>query len=110
VDVDEQDRFVLDSMDPPGGTLQLIAFRENGAIQIGVADGTGHLLADIAVHGTSIPYEPYAWRDRGWAIAFGGVPPDAVRAEIRDDDGEVFRARILPFPPSSRRRTERRGG
>jgi hypothetical protein len=58
-------------------------------------DGTGHLLADMPVHGTSIPYEPYARRDRGWAVAFGGVPPGAVRAEIRIDDGEVFPAKIL---------------
>jgi hypothetical protein len=94
----EQDRFVLDRMETPGGTLQLIAFRENGVIQIGVADGTGQVLADISVHGTSIPYEPYAWRARGWAVAFGGVPPGAVRAEIRNDEGAVFPARILPLP------------
>lgn len=85
-------------METPGGTLELIAFRENGEIQIGVADGTGQVLADIAVHGTSIPYEPYAWRARGWAVAFGGVPPGAARAEVRNDDGEVFPARILPLP------------
>ena len=106
---DKQDRFVLDAMESPGGRLQLIAFRESDAIQIGVVDGTGHLLADMPVHGTSIAYEPYAWRDRGWAVAFGGVPPGAVRAEVRNDDGEVFPAKTCPFPPSSPRRTERRG-
>ena len=55
-------------------------------------------LRDIPAHGTSIEYEPYAWRDRGWAVAFGGVPPGAVGAEVRNDDGEVFPARILPIP------------
>ena len=85
-------------MESPGGRLQLIAFRDSDAIQIGVVDGTGHLFADMPVHGTSIPYEPYAWRDRGWAVAFGGVPPGAVRAEVRNDDGEVFPAKILPLP------------
>jgi hypothetical protein len=98
MDRDGEDRIVLDSMESPGGRLQLLAFRVNGAIRIGVADGTGHVLADIDVQGTSIPYEPYAWRDRGWAIAFGGVPPGAARAEVRNDDGEVFPARILPLP------------
>jgi hypothetical protein len=95
---DAGDRFVLDAMESPGGKLELIAFREKGAVQIGVVDGTGHLVADIPVHGTSIPYEPYAWRDRGWAVAFGGVPPGAVRAEVRNDDGEVFPTKILPLP------------
>jgi hypothetical protein len=95
---DGKDRFVLDAMESPGGTLQLIAFRENGEIKIGVAAEAGDVLADIAVPGTSIPYEPYALRDRGWAVSFGGVPPGAVRAEVRNDDGEVFPARILPLP------------
>jgi hypothetical protein len=98
MDRDDQDRFVLDEMESPDGTLRLLAFRENGASRIGVANGSAGLLADIAVNGPSIPYEPYAWRARGWAVAFGGVPPDAVRAEVRNDDGEVFPARILPLP------------
>ncbi len=68
------------------------------SIRIGVVDGTSRLLADMPVHGTSIPYEPYAWRDRGWAVAFGGVPPGAVRAEVRNDDGDIFPAKILPLP------------
>ena len=94
----EARRFVLDEMESPDGTLRLLAFRENRVIQIGVADGSGQVLADIPVHGTSIPYEPYAWRARGWAVAFGGVPPGAAHAEVRNDDGEVFPARILPLP------------
>jgi hypothetical protein len=43
-------------------------------------------------------YEPYAWRARGWAVAFGGVPPDAASAEVRNEDGDAFPARIVPFP------------
>jgi hypothetical protein len=98
VERDEAGRFVLDGMESPDGTIRLLAFRDNGAIRIGVAKGSGPILADIAVRGGSIDYEPYAWRARGWAVAFGGVPPGAVRAEVRNDDGEVYPARILPIP------------
>ena len=85
-------------MESPGGTLRLFAFRQDGVVRIAVANGSGDFLADIAVRGGSIDYEPYAWRARGWAVAFGGVPAGAVRAEVRNDDGEVFPARILPLP------------
>ncbi len=98
MDRDDEGRFVLDEMESPDGTLRLLAFRQDGGYLIGVAKGSGPILADIPAHGTSIEYEPYAWRDRGWAVAFGGVPPGAVRAEVRNDDGEVFPARILPIP------------
>jgi hypothetical protein len=98
VDRNDEDRFVLDEMESPDGTIRLLAFRKDGAVRIGIAKGTGSLLTDMAVRGTAIDYEPYAWRDRGWAVAFGGVPPDAVRAEVRNDDGDVFPAQILPLP------------
>lgn len=98
VDLDDDGRYVLDEVMSPGGTLRLLAFREDDAVKIGVAKGSGHLLSDIEVRGTSIPYEPFAWRQRGWAVAFGGVPQAAVRAEVRNDDGEVFPARILSIP------------
>jgi hypothetical protein len=98
VDRDEAGRFVLDEMESPDGTLRLLAFREDDAVRIGVANGSDHLLEDIAARGASIPYMPFAWRARGWAVAFGGVPPGTVRAEVRNDDGEVFPARILPLP------------
>ena len=98
MDRDEIGRFVLDEMGSPDGTLRLLAFRADDGVRIGVANGSGDLLADIPVHGSSIDYEPYAWRARGWAVAFGGVPPGAARAEVRNDDGEVFPARIVPLP------------
>jgi hypothetical protein len=98
MDRDEAGRFVLDEMGSPDGPIRLIAFRKDGAVRVGVANGSGDILADIAVAGSSMPYEPYAWRNRGWAVAFGGVPPGAVRAEVRNDDGKVFPARILPLP------------
>jgi hypothetical protein len=98
VDRDEAGRFVLDEMGSPDGPIRFLAFREAGAARIGVANGSGDLLADIALRGGSIDYEPYAWRARGWAVAFGGVPPGAVRAEVRNDDGEIFPARILSMP------------
>jgi hypothetical protein len=109
MDRDDEGQFVLDEMESPGGELRLLAFRQDDAVLIGVAKGSGPILADIPARGTSIEYEPYAWRDRGWAVAFGGVPPGAVRAEVLNDDGEASRPGSSRFPPSSRRRTERRG-
>ena len=92
----EKDRFVLDEMESPDGSIRLLAYRKDGAVRVGVADASGRLLSDIGVDGPR--YEPSAWRDRGWAVAFGGVPPGAARAEVRNDDGDVFPARILPLP------------
>ncbi len=98
MDRDESGRFVLDEMGSPDGPIRLLAFRKGGPVRIGVANGSGDLLADVGVRGGPIDYEPYAWRARGWAVAFGGVPPGTVRAEVRNDDGEVFPARITSMP------------
>jgi hypothetical protein len=96
---DTAGRHVLDEMDRPGGVLRLVAFEGSGSIQIGVTKEDGALLTSIGLHGRPpMEYEPYAWRDRGWAVAFGGVPLDAARAEVRNEDGEIFPARIVPLP------------
>lgn len=92
---DAAGRYVLDRMDGPRGPLRFVAFERDGTIQIGVTRAEGELLSSVALGGASSGYEPYAWRDRGWAVAFGGVPPDAARAEVRNEDGEVYSATIV---------------
>jgi hypothetical protein len=94
---DEAGRFVLDRMDTPDGRVALVAFRQDGP-RVGVARDSGDLLSSIGVGRGSMPYEPYAWRRWPWGVAFGGVPPKAVRAEVRNDDGEAFPARIVALP------------
>jgi hypothetical protein len=94
---DEAGRFVLDRMETPDGRIGLVAFRQGG-LRVGVAHDSGELLTSIDVGRGSMPYEPYAWRRRSWAVAFGGVPSKAVRAEVRNDDGEAFPARIVALP------------
>jgi hypothetical protein len=96
---DAAGRYLLDRMDGPDGELRLVALEEGSALQVGVTDGRGALLASIGLRGPSMDYEPYAWRARGWAVAFGGVPPDAASAEVRNEDGDAFPARIVPLPP-----------
>jgi hypothetical protein len=89
---------VLDRMNGPDGGLELVAFEEDGSLQVGVAREGGELLESIPVHGPSMDYEPFAYRARGWAVAFGAVPAAATRAEVRNEDGDVFPARIVPLP------------
>ena len=85
-------------MDGPAGELELVAFEEEDSLQIGVARRGGELLASIPAHWSWMDYEPYAWRTSGWAVAFGAVPPTATHAEVRNEDGEVFPARIVSLP------------
>jgi hypothetical protein len=100
VERDAAGRYLLDRMDGPDGVLRLVAFEEGGTVQVGVARDRGELLTSIGLRGRPpMDYEPYAWRDHGWAVAFGGVPPVAASAEVRNEDGEVFPARIVPLPP-----------
>ena len=97
---DTAGRYVLDRMDGLDGALRLVAFEEGGTIQLGVARDPGELLTSIGLRGRPpMDYEPYAWREHGWAVAFGGVPPVAAHAEVRNEDGEAFPARIVPLPP-----------
>jgi hypothetical protein len=95
---DDAGRFVLDRLDVPDGRVALVAFEERGTVQVGVARDPGDLVSSIEVGRDSFPYEPAAWRQRGWAVAFGGMPTSAVRAEVRNEDGEAFPAAILPLP------------
>jgi hypothetical protein len=95
---DADGRHVLDRMDGPDGVLQLVAFDEDDSLQFGVAREGGEAVARIPVHGPSSDYEPYAYRTGGWAVAFGAVPPNAAHAEIRNEDGDVFPATIVPLP------------
>jgi hypothetical protein len=98
VERDDAGRYVLDHLDSPDGPLALVAFEERRRVHVGVVrDGSRELLSSIEVGRDGHPYEPYAWRQRGWAVAFGGVPSTAVRAEVRNDDGEAFSARIVPL-------------
>jgi hypothetical protein len=98
VERDPSGRYVLDRMDGPTGPLRFVAFERDDSIRVGVTGDDGELLSDISMHGPSLDYEPFAWRDRGWAVAFGGVPPESVRAEVRNDDGDVFPATIVDLP------------
>lgn len=95
---DAAGRYLLDRMNGPDGVLLLVAFDDGGTLQVGVTNDHGALLASVGLRGASMDYEPYAWRARGWAVAFGGVPPGAARAEVRNEDGEVFPARIVDLP------------
>ncbi len=106
---DAAGRHLLDQIDGPDGILRLVAFEEGGTIRVGVADARGELLASIGSRGPSMDYEPFAWRARGWAVAFGGVPPDAASAEVRNEDGDIFRRGSCRSPPNSPPRTERPG-
>jgi hypothetical protein len=40
-----------------------------------------------------------SWFGGGWALGWGAVSPRVARVEVRNDDAEVFPARIVPLPP-----------
>jgi hypothetical protein len=96
---DPSGRYVLDRMVGPTGTLRFVAFQRAGSILVGVTRDDGELLSDTPQRAPSMDHMPFAWRESGWAVAFGTVPPDAVHAEVRNDDGDVFPATIVDLPP-----------
>ena len=94
------DRYVLDEMESPDGRLELIAYRDRGTVWVGVSGSEGGLIGAIGLrtgsHETQVSGS--ASIERTWALGWGVVAPRILRAELRNDEGETFPAKIVPLP------------
>jgi hypothetical protein len=99
-----RDKVILDEMDSPWGRLQLVAHREEetGIAWIGVTSGPGPPISALRLRTGS--WDRYvietSIHDEEWAVVFGAVAPEIVRAEIANDEGQTFPARIIELPPA----------
>jgi hypothetical protein len=91
---------VLDVMDSPIGELRLFAFGGGDDVWVGVRAESGEVLGAIGLR-TGSRYrevEVTASIDRDWAVTWGGISSRAAQAEIRNEAGQSFEARIVPLP------------
>jgi hypothetical protein len=98
--VTRQDRYVLDEMESPEGRVALVATANQGAVWVGVDRVDGGPLGAIELRSASIETQVIvtARIHPTWALAWGAVAPGIVRAEVRNEEGETFPARIVPLP------------
>jgi hypothetical protein len=94
--------LVLDESESPGGTLELVAYRERGTIWIGVKREGSALKEAIGLHTGSREHyiEATASIHRTWGVAYGAVSPEIERVEVRNERGEAFEGRIVSLPAS----------
>jgi hypothetical protein len=87
-------------MDSPIGELRLFAFGGGDDVWIGVRAESGEALGAIGLHTGSRDREVAVTASihRDWAVTWGGISSGAVRAEVRNEIGQSFEARIVPLP------------
>lgn len=95
-----EDAVVLDTMETPDGIVELVAYRERDVTWVGLAKGGDGPLGAIGLRTGSSDHQVESTGEtrRGWGIAFGAVAPGIVRAEVRNEVGEAFPARIVALP------------
>jgi hypothetical protein len=96
----KQGWHVLDRLAVPVGLFELVTHRRHGATWIGVRGEDGKVIASFAPGAGSVEKQVTctAIIADTWAVSFGAVAHGIVRAEILNDAGEAFPARILALP------------
>jgi hypothetical protein len=105
-----QNRSVLDEMDPRDGRLELVAYGSAGGVWIGVDRADGRSLGAIELRSGSVEKQLMGTSrvEPTWALAWGAVAPGIVRAHVRNDEGELFPAKIVQLPTELEREREYR--
>lgn len=96
------DYYVLDRAQFPEVTAELVVYRAQQIVCLGVSSDPGGSIGAIGLNTGSRPHDfEYTSGpiNETRTAAWGTVSTGVVRAEIRNDDGEIFHARIVPFPP-----------
>ncbi len=92
------DPYVLDELKVDGARLQLLAYEREGVVWIGLSSPGGGGAVGLHTGSRARDVETTASIGPDWSVAWGGISPRVARAEIRNDDGEVFPVRILALP------------
>jgi hypothetical protein len=92
------DRYVLGELKVDGARLQLLAYEREGVVWIGLSSPSGGGGVGLHTGSRARDVETTASIGPDWSVAWGGISPRVARAEIRNDDGEVFPVRILALP------------
>ncbi len=94
------DRTVLDRLETPDGPIELVAYRELGDLWVGLAWAGGELITAIGPRTGSVAprVSGIAKTFGAWGLGCGVIGPGIVRAEMKNDSGEVFPAKIVPLP------------
>lgn len=102
------DVALLDEMLTPDGAVELVAYKARSNVWIGIRPkgwrSVGGSRAEMAIGlhtGSDEHYvESTASVEPAWGVAFGAVAPEVERVAVRNEQREVFPARIIPLPAS----------
>jgi hypothetical protein len=90
----------IDASDSPIGKLTLFAFVDGNHASIGVRAQSGEGFGAIGL-GTGSRHRDISVTSAlfgDWAVVWGGISPRAARAEVRNELGQAFEARIVHLP------------
>ncbi|MGH2662631.1 MAG: hypothetical protein ACRDH8_07435 [Actinomycetota bacterium] len=95
------DYEVLDRIRSAEGVVELAVYEANQNVWLGVSRDSEGMIGAIGLGTRSRErdVDTSAFIDETWAVAWGSVSGRVARAELRNDDGEVFPARIIPISP-----------